>query len=530
MSLSQDKKTKKTPEEKQTNRDKKRRKKESGQSKKQKKKESKKQACTRRTEEKRNERIQQKLDHLNREKNTIHEFGKQLFGWLSSGEINDIASISGYTKKSNQKLVPVAFLLVLVFASFGNGAITQNALSLQLVAWFKISVTAQAVCLRLGNIETVNFLREIFTQVIQRQLTHGFKGGYAETFHMFKDVILEDSTQIKLHEKLAADFKGCGGSASSSFMKLNVCMSVIYNNIINIAIVAGSIPDQSFFSKSTRKYIKEGELWIRDLGYFNVSEMSIIDKIKAFFLSRLKKDTNVYLNYHDVNQINIYDFLAIRTRCGQVIDQIVYLGVLKLKVRLIGEKVPEYVRKQRIARYTKERIKRDKSKTMKADYFDWFSYSLFVTNVPESMIATPSLMMNVYKIRWQIELFFKRIKSILNIHIIKGESKKRVLCLIYSKLIALLTAQSVVAYAASICQEGEEVSEHKVFEWMQSGNRLGNFIIQGQGIEVLLSELIRVFYLLCKNKRKKCSTQQMIKDSFIEDTLNRCIEKSAVGF
>ena len=39
-------------------------------------------------------------------------------------------------------------------------------------------------------------------------------------------------------------------------------------------------------------------------------------------------------------------------------------------------------------------------------------------------------------------------------------------------------------------------------KWLQTGNRLGNVIINGD-MKVLLTELIESFYLVCKDKRRK---------------------------
>jgi hypothetical protein len=157
---------------------------------------------------------------------------------------------------------------------------------------------------------------------------------------------------------------------------------------------------------------------------------------------------------------------------------------------------------------------------MSEDYVDWFGYSVFITNVSREMLASAAIIMTIYKIRWQIELFFKRIKSLLQINIIKGETDNRVYCLIYAKLISLLMSQSITSYAAHICEE-EEISEYKLMQWLQLNNRLGNALINGD-METLLEKLIEVFYLLCKNKRRKNkSTFRRIEEVFEASLIER---------
>ena len=48
---------------------------------------------------------------------------------------------------------------------------------------------------------------------------------------------------------------------------------------------------------------------IRDLGYFNLSNFSKIVNKKAYFLSRLSKSVNVYLNKSDEQPLNLIEYL-----------------------------------------------------------------------------------------------------------------------------------------------------------------------------------------------------------------------------
>ena len=71
-------------------------------------------------------------------------------------------------------------------------------------------------------------------------------------------------------------------------------------------------------------------------------------------------------------------------------DKDIYIGEgdLRIKVRIVGEKVPEEIKQKRIERYKKNVIKRDKKKKMNEDYVVWFGYSVFVTNVPREIFAS----------------------------------------------------------------------------------------------------------------------------------------------
>jgi hypothetical protein len=351
----------------------------------------------------RDQKIRQKLE---KERKNIQVFSSQITAWLSYEAIHKIACCTGYIKRIDLKILPLPFLLTLAYGFFGDGASSLAMLAANMISWFNISITPQALSDRMSKIESVKFFKEILAQAMAQQIMIGCKNSYAKLFSQFTSIKIEDSTQFRLHEKVKGKFKGSGGSASTSAMKLNTVYNITEHTISHLDIVSGSIPDQSL-SKNVRKLIKKKDLWIRDLGYFNILDMFVIDKLKAFFISRLKKGINIFLNKEDEIPVSINDFLEEITKNEKSFDKEVYIGEgeLRFKVRMIGEKVPEYVQQKRIDNYKKNVIKRDKKKEMKKDYFIWYGYSIFLTNVSREVLNSASIVMSIYKIRWQIEIF-----------------------------------------------------------------------------------------------------------------------------
>lgn len=463
--------------------------------------------------EKRDARIKKRLDDEKKRMRSLH---MKFSSIIPEKVINKIALGTRYVKRIDLKILPVPFILTLVCTMLGDGSSTLVLLAANMNEWFDILVKPQALSQRMDKKESVKFLQLVLKECVGNVLKIAFKNKYSHLFGMFTSVKIEDSTQIKLNERVNG-FKGNGGSSSKSAMKLNVVYGMTDNTVADVNIVSGSTPDQEL-SKDVEFRIKKGELWIRDLGYFSTKAMSIIHKIGGYFISRFRKGVNIYAEENDITPINVYTLLEDRTKNGTSLDKDVYIGELnsRLKVRLIGEKVPLDVQQKRISAYKKNIIKRNKNKEMKKDYFEWFGYSIFITNIGREMFAFADVILAIYKIRWQIELFFKRVKSTLKINIIKGESKNRVLCLIYAKLISLMMAQSIVSYAASICGD-EELSEDKLMKWLKDNNRLGRSIIKTE-MEDLLINLLRTLLLLCKDKRKRRkSTFKQLEEAFMRE-------------
>ena len=70
-------------------------------------------------------------------------------------------------------------------------------------------------------------------------------------------------------------------------------------------------------------------------------------------------------------------------------------------------------------------------------------YRWYVTNMPNSM-ALAEWIYPIYRLRWQIELFFKSIKSMLHADQITSANKNIVLVTVYSSILASLIANSII--------------------------------------------------------------------------------------
>jgi hypothetical protein len=70
-------------------------------------------------------------------------------------------------------------------------------------------------------------------------------------------------------------------------------------------------------------------------------------------------------------------------------------------------------------------------------------YRWYVTNIPSSMVLAEWIY-PIYRLRWQIELFFKSIKSMLHADQITSENENIVLVTAYSSILASLIANPII--------------------------------------------------------------------------------------
>jgi hypothetical protein len=133
--------------------------------------------------------------------------------------LNEIAKKTKYLIR-NSVITPFIFVYALSMGLFGN-SISLDTLALEMNSIFGTSLTGCAFSLRMGQKKSVDFLKTCFESFIAIQLKASFENQFGTVFTRFKDVILEDSTMIELNEKIRGFFKGSGGAASKSSLKLN---------------------------------------------------------------------------------------------------------------------------------------------------------------------------------------------------------------------------------------------------------------------------------------------------------------------
>lgn len=121
-------------------------------------------------------------------------------------------------------------------------------------------------------------------------------------------------------------------------------------------------------------------------------------------------------------------------------------------------------------------------------------------------------------------MIFKSWKSLLNIDILKGTRKERIQCFVYARLLSILLITNIYSYAHIYTQYNykKETSLHKVINWLLSNNRIQNILKKP---EELLTKLEKALPRLCKQKRKRKTTWELIEDEI--DYLTTLEEKLA---
>lgn len=445
-------------------------------------------------------------------------------------KLNDIAKETNFVQRSSSKIKGNEFVQAMVMASIDPESTPLSGINDNLRGISpKAKMTISALRQRINSPKAQEFLKQVYQRTVEMYLKplskklNNAREKSKGALEYFKKVLIHDSSSCALNELLEKEFKGSGGAASKSQVKIDLIYDLKANNAEEIIITDVREPDQGL-SKRILKHVGKDVLTIQDLGFFDVDSFSVVDVMGGYYLSRLPGATLVYLNEEDKQPIELGKLLQKMTKDGKTLDMEVYITQKKLKTRLIGYLVPDEVFNKRLREYHRK----NKKKTPSAEWIARQRFTILIANVP-SKIWSWNIVGTVYKIRWQIELIFKTWKSQMDIHYLKGTKPERIWCLLYSRMIAAALIFTMYNGIANlICSIGCELSLTKFVNWLKRNGRFVNIVLKGF-VSDLWSQLINGLDLLCKDwQRKKKTTRQMIEESipFVE-TFKKTVEVNA---
>ena len=245
----------------------------------------------------------------------------------------------------------------------------------------------------------------------------------------FNGVYIIDSTRISLPASMWESFRGSREPYAA--LKAQLCVEFLSGALSALTLSDACQPDQH-----CRLHIDQaqaGSLVLFDLGYYSQPNLCQLDAQGSYFICRLQSQTALY-----------DPATGQRIELGKHLDRLPFdqqehcfeLGRKShLPVRVVARRLaPAQAAKRR--RYAKQRYRRQ-GKACSAAYLKLLGWDLLVTNVPATILDALAVA-TCYRLRWQIELIFKRWKSQLKLAHITAQRPTRVLCQLYAGLIAVV--------------------------------------------------------------------------------------------
>jgi hypothetical protein len=281
----------------------------------------------------------------------------------------------------------------------------------------------------------------------------------------FKCIKIFDSTSWDINSMLRNILPGCGGDASSANCKVQLCYEYLRGALSFFEIVPGKNPD-SGYAKNLPEQIVSGDLLIADLGYFRLETLMRIINCGAHFVLRFLIGTTLY-DAMTMQEIDLRRILQKVT--GAAYQMNVFMGSqeqTRISCRLICLRVDEKIAEQRRRKLRQNAEK--KGRTVSEMHLYMASWILMVTNVPSEWLP-PEMVRPLYGLRWQIELLFKQLKSVLTIHKSATGKEPRLRCELLGKLIVAILIHRIHADVNIELwnTKGQEISMDKLYKRIQ---------------------------------------------------------------
>lgn len=353
------------------------------------------------------------------------DLGAHLTAFLNTLPLHHLARLTGLVERTSDKITPWRLVAAgLLLISQSSISLTVWAVLLGLLC--RKTISKQAVFERLDQAATDFFKAVLASALVHRaQAPKLTDAGWKCPFGR---ILVQDSSTMKLNQKLAAAFPGGSNQHGETpgVLRIQALVDLLSQSWIDFSLSSYRRNDQKA-SPDILPHLRQNDLVLRDLGYFAVAVLEQIALRGAFFITRFYFRTAVF--DEQSRQLDLLKLLR-KHRC---LDRPVRIGKRDaLLVRMIAMPVPQAVA---VERRRKARAHLGNRCQLSKEYLAIQGWTIYLTNVPVKWL-TPQQTCSLYAQRWQIEIIFKAWKSHFQLETISSSmSAHQLQAVIYSKLL-----------------------------------------------------------------------------------------------
>jgi len=257
----------------------------------------------------------------------------------------------------------------------------------------------------------------------------------------------ENNFQVRLFD--ATNVKEPGKTGSLWRIHYSVQLPSLTCDFFKVTTTKGKGTGESFFQYS----IKKGDYIIADRGYSTASGIHHVASKKAYVMVRVNTHTLPLLNLKS-QRFSLLEKVQTVKRSGTI---------RSWNVLVPGRENKHIPGRICVIRKSNEAIKiaqdkilkeaRKKSRVTKPDTLEYAKYVIVFTNFPEDSFSDYEVL-EWYRSRWQVELVFKRFKSIAQLGHLPKHSDDSSKAWLYGKLFVALLTNKIIEYASSFSPWG----------------------------------------------------------------------------
>ena len=267
---------------------------------------------------------------------------------------------------------------------------------------------------------------------------------------LFKEqgIALSNSNNFQVRAFDATTIKEPGKTGSLWRLHYSVCLPSLNCDFFKLTETNGVGTGESL-----KQYpISKGEYILADRAYSTQSGIHYAHIQKAYVTIRLNTST---LPLYDRDQGKFELFKAVKKlkKAGAFRS---WLVTVKADNNKIDGRLCAIRKTQHAIALAQKKIRREaskKRKTIKSETLEYAKYVIVFTTFPELQFSTADIL-EWYRIRWQVELVFKRFKSIAQVGHLPKHDEESSKAWIYGKLLVALLVEKLIFHAEAISPWG----------------------------------------------------------------------------
>jgi len=425
----------------------------------------------------------------------VNQFIEKLSDFFNQERVENAARTTEFVQRKS-KLTGLLFLSIFTFGMsiYGKPSLAQLVGLLNKIMP-EIDLSREALHSRI-NENAVKFFEYMLSKAINIEIPKKFHLNIAGSF---KRILILDSTSFELPEQLSDIFKGSGGNASDSAVKIQFCYDLKSGQFFYM-VEDGTSPDNKYENSFVNE-VEKDDLIIRDLGYFNKEVFVEIAGKGGYYLSRWKTGVSLYVTDKNGKMISldIVKFLRNVNDYGVFeIEAYLYKKGKYTKTRFIIEKVPDEVKKMRLRKINQANKRKGRTTSKETKVLQGFN--LHISNASAEKLPS-GYIRTLYGVRWQVELVFKNWKSNFRLDSVSGLKKARIECMLYAKLLFIFISTNIINFSRNLLwlEQKKEVSDFKATRQILTiaDKWLEFIILEPKKIQSLLTNTIRFIMKRC---------------------------------
>jgi putative transposase len=330
--------------------------------------------------------------------------------------------------------------------------------------------------------ELVEFLHQCVIHGIE-ELAKEPGRNLSKKLENFQDVMIQDSTIVRLHSSLAEHFPAARARKVAAGVKVSVLVSAIANGPKTVALYAEKTAEIK--TLKIGPWIKDRILLV-DLGFYKTQLFTRVAENGGYFVSRIRKnmDPVVVSIEEGVPKAKREGLIGktvnecIKELSGKEFDAIVKIAFKRRAYK--GKQKNDEMKVRLVAVYNEEEEK----------------YHIYITNIQKDVLNAKDIA-KLYGARWDIELLFKELKSKYALDVLETKNVQVIEALIWTAMLTLIVSRRVYNLVRNSSSDPEKMVRYTQLRWStifaENASDLLTVILKDCGIERTFETVMSVY-------------------------------------